>query len=157
MTTDKAKADKLLAAIAILDEIGLEDHADSLRDELILIVPPKPTWPDGTIAWVTYTHAIEDGHPYQALAQYDADENEWVMERTHTGAACTVTGDNVTTVEPLRVLGDDEIAVSRGPFTYTPELARRYAAELRAANFGVAALLYRRIADALDAEVGDRS
>lgn len=111
MTTDKEAAAAWRTLAEKADEQGLTRLAIERRKIADTIDPPKPTYADGTIAWVTYTHAIEDGHPYQALAQYDADENEWVMERTPAGADCTVVGDNVTKVEPLRVLGDNEIAL----------------------------------------------
>ena len=154
MTTDKELADAY--RLVKVDAWGREGGASArafATERINKLDPPKSTYPEGTIAWVTYADAIS--RPYQALARYDADENEWVMERTHNRAACTVTGDNVTKVEPLRVLGDDEIAIPRVPFTNTPKAARHYAGVLQGSGFGVAALAFNRIADARDAEADD--
>lgn len=165
MTTDKELADAY--RLVKVDAWGREGGASArafATERINKLDPPKSTYPEGTIAWVTYADAIS--RPYQALARYDADENEWVMERTHNRAACTVTGDNVTKVEPLRVLGDNEIAIPRidvdymGPHDTTAKFMREAANRARDLGHGscvteaVQAVL-RAYADALDAEAGD--
>lgn len=111
---------------------GYTDNVPSVMEKRIdELDPPKPEYPDGLYAWVTYTHQLGDGHPYRALAQYDATDGEWVMELANTGVSCAVTGDHVTKVEPLRVLGDDEIAMRRDVFKgATSSQARKYARDL---------------------------
>lgn len=64
---------------------------------------PAPDWPEGTIAWVR------------------GAETEWLLQRRGgrwfdgSGDGAISYGDyNVTAVRPLRILGDDEVAVKRG-------------------------------------------
>lgn len=144
--TEAAQAMRVIAAWHLANNRPhLANLEDDRADELD---PPKPTYPDGTYAAVTCANDFVTRSYFARRVN-----GEWV---TADGRGLCDDQD-VTKVEPLRVLADDEIAVGIMPFTETPEKARRYAAELHDAQFGVASLLYRRIADALDAETGGRS
>lgn len=113
MPTDTEAAAAWLVLADKADEQGLTRIAADRRRIAAELDPPKPVHPDGLYAWVTYTHELyTDGNAYyRALAQYDAEQGEWVMERTRTGASCTVVANNVTKVEPLRVIDDQYVAV----------------------------------------------
>lgn len=102
--TDKEKADKLRAAAGILEDLeGFGEYAEVLKASAEKLDPPRPEWPDGTIAAVTYTNLI-------------GNESTGYLARRN-GVWCYANGlaacrdDAVTKVEPLRVLADDEIAL----------------------------------------------
>lgn len=106
---NKQKADKLRAVIGILEDIGLgrTAEADELRRVLDILDPPKPEWPDGTIAWVS---GVE---PIQSRCIAVRYHGAWRITNQGVGGVVVRRDENVTKVEPLRVLADDQIAVAR--------------------------------------------
>lgn len=98
---DKEKADKLRAAAGILADLeGYAEYADVLKASAENLDPPAPTWPDGTIAWITF----RDGQRWLAVCRGKG----WLV-----GGYDLAVSKNIIKVEPLRVLADDEIAVPR--------------------------------------------
>lgn len=153
MTTDKeaAAAYRLLADYRDkkiwecgVDKSQTADRYRKIADELD---PPKPTWPNYTVAYVT----TQGGG--KALARYDAVDREWECSWSKYNAAdAIIFEDDVVKVEPLRVLGDDEIAVKRAnggePHSSVVRL-------LRDQNFEVSAEWMANIVDTYAAEAGD--
>lgn len=110
MTTDKAIAEALRQIADIYESIGYNDSARIERQGADFLDPPKPKWADGTIAWVT------DKFGQQYLLCWDAASSMW---RTGgTGGAAILHIDQVTKVEPLRILADDEVAINVGQDAY---------------------------------------
>lgn len=131
------------------DNLGLSGPAPMAewhRKEADELDPPKPTWPDGMYAIVTFEQRFDE----RALASYARRAgDEWV---TADGRK-VCDDDDVTKVEPLRALGDDEIAVKRVG-TSGAKFIRMQAnvALLEDSSVYNVAHAY---ADALDAEAGD--
>lgn len=151
MTTDKerAAAYRLVAAElptdAYWDGPGLTRRADELD-------PPKPEYPDGTLAWLAHPNGD------RLLCEWSTQESNWCIGGKD--------GDSIPSqrcsVEPLRVLADDEIALPRAAFdlAFGPRdsaRARQYAETAGFQGFSAAASVFRAYADALDAEAGDQS
>ena len=156
MTTNKELAD---AYRLIADNDFGAKHRAYLSDRADELDPPKPAWPDGMYAIVTFEQRFDE----RVLASYAwRFAGEWV---TADGRR-VCDDDDVTKVEPLRVLGDNEIAIPRidvdymGPHDTTAKFMREAANRARDLGHGscvteaVQAVL-RAYADALDAEAGD--
>lgn len=156
--SDKERADKLRAAIGILEDIGFDEQADDLRDELIWIVPPKPQYEDGTIAWIKVEVDPCGVARYLAVRHGDYWVYAWEHESgQQTRGAWTDVG--VREVMPLRILGDDQIAVKRIWSTCSASNWRGEAKNVWAHDYPThaAATLCNAYADALEAEEQARS
>lgn len=148
--TETAAAWRTLADGA--DEQGLHRLAIERRKIADTIDPPKPKYPEGTIAWVS-------GIPRRCIAV--RHDGAWRISMDGTGGVVVRHDENVTKVEPLRVLGYDEIAVKRvdahsgelrdvaGCHAFDHDPLPRLSSKAR--------LILDHYADALDAEAGDRS
>lgn len=126
MATDKEKAEayRLVAGDFYSHEQSVRAKAGSftqyLREIADELDPPKPKYPDGTIAWITC-----GGGAARKLAQFAA--GEWCDLWTPSGHPVTP-GLVPDEVKPLRVLSDDEIALPRSTFAgMTWEQASRMA------------------------------
>lgn len=133
----------------------LDDYNNWAADPLDLAVrideldPPKPECAAGTPAYVTF----HDGTT--ALCTRGL-RGEWWPGGSQLLSSRPFHDSCVTKVEPLRVLGDDEIALPRRAFGgRDAEFARSVARRLRKYS-STAANALRAYADALDAEAGDR-
>lgn len=160
MTTDKERAEvyRELAAELPTEAYWSRPMLTRKADELD---PPKPQWADGTVAWVTNQY----GRRY--LCTWHAKNREWCIGGPDGDSA----PGKVTKVEPLRVLGDDEIALPREAFErftvgstarevsnqYRAATAREVSEQYRAAGEKFAARAMEAYADALDAEAGEQS
>lgn len=106
MTTDKEKADAYRSIADIYDSIGANVAANYCRSDADELDPPKPACPDGTIAWVTGTDKMRR----LCLRRKDV----WVARFEPDGLVGSgIYDSSASKVEPLRVLGDDEIPVRR--------------------------------------------
>lgn len=111
-----------------------------------------------TVAWVANRFG------YRYLCTWQADNREWYIG----GPDGASSPGEVTKVEPLRVLGDDEIAVKRfevdymGPCDTTAKFMREAANRAAKLDHGsnvtrAVRKVLRGYADALDAEAGGKS
>lgn len=105
---------------------------------------PAPEWPEGTIAWVRLL-----GQPTEFLRQ--RREGVWFDGSGEGTGAAYVRDSAVISVCPLRILGDDEVAVKRMDPARSPAWWRVLAETLTLD--GPVAALMRAYAAALDAEV----
>lgn len=146
MITDKELAAGYRRAAKKVREYGWFTPADQLDDEADELDPPKPEFPDGTVAWV-------DVKPNWHQVMIRAN-GKWRSDPDAGG----VYDDQVTKVEPLRVLANDEIAIKRIDRLDDDgaEDNRNYARHLKGCGHTVAADLVSAYADACDAEAGDR-
>lgn len=150
MTTEKEIAETYRKAAYELLLQNFDDAAAHLRKRADALDPPKPVYPDGTVAWVTSVTGIR----YLA-SRYD---KEWHADFANgVGVSVVAFDEAVTKVEPLRVLGDDEIALPRAAFDLAygsrdAERARAYAEKLSVDGYSVAPKVFHAYADALDAE-----
>ena len=140
LTEDEARA---FADIPLGD--GYPDRVVvPIRDKVYAALPPE--YPEGTIAWVTRANERTRWLAIFSYGQWHDGEGPNVGEALF----------DVTKVEPLRVLADDEIAVKRqfGVFKATPaEDLRRAAKWLRdTKGWETTSEFIDRIAVALDAE-----
>lgn len=107
MPTEKELADayRLVEYDAFMRDA--DDIAGYARTRIDRLDPPKPTWADGTYAWVP--------GKYGRRHLCRRSGGKWIDSLALDGSVTTkVSDDNVTgEVEPLRVLGDDEIALPR--------------------------------------------
>ena len=105
-----------------------------------------PEWEEGTVAWVT-------NRTGRCIARREG--NEWATDWSNDGSSTrTATDAEVTEVEPLRVLGDDEVGIRRpDPLDFNARDVRGIAARLRSdRGLSVFPDWLEEFADALEAE-----
>lgn len=157
MPTETETAAAMLTLAEHYDEQNMPCVATLWRRHAAKIDPPKPTYPDGFYRWY-YADGWTNYVTRKAGAWLDGygKPDDQIIPLPSTK------------ITPLRVLGDDEIALPRidvdymGPHDTTAKFMREAANRAKDLGHGscvteaVQAVL-RAYADALDAEAGDRS
>lgn len=149
---DEREYDQKLSEAASL--LAGEVPAGEKRDWLIELsrrFKPKPEYADGTIAWVT-TEVPSPGRVTTVRHLAQRNDGEWRIRPENPSDILPLHEASVTRVEPLRVLGDDEIAVKRP--SYGAASIRAHLLE-KPHLCPVANVIAGLVADALDAEAGD--
>jgi hypothetical protein len=143
ITLNRAQIREVVAAVR--ERIGQGPVSQDLADvdqKLRAALPPE--YPEGTIAWVTGV----TGHRTIAWRE----DGRWMTNRDEGALATSYFPDhNVTKVEPLRVLADDEIAVKM-PEGYSTSAMRYGADALESTGNPRLAQWVRQVADAFEAE-----
>lgn len=152
MPTDKELADAYRIVAEdyykhpVSESTGRGSFTSSCRKIADELDPPEPEWPDGTYARVCYGSGEDTSVSYVKMVG-----GEWCHAN---GLSSYELRHEVTKVEPLRVLADDEIAVKRQWVT-CPASSWRYEAKRCMDGSPVvsaAAGLCNAYADALEAE-----
>jgi len=157
MPTDKELAVAYRLACQRLFMYDFDDAVAALKEFADELDPPKPEYPDGTVAWVTSGRFAPSYKPQTHLCQRQA--GDWVSTTTADGSCLAMVDEkHVIKVEPLRVLAEGEIAIDRAAFGVitTPSGARQMALDIEDDYNATAAAPWLAYSDALKAEAGDR-
>lgn len=145
LTLTPADAAAILAAV---DGTLAEGSAAVAALREYVAANPAPEWPEGTIAWVrSQWSECEWLMQRRGNRWFDGDDDGLTNEPG--GRPYSIDDDVVVSVCPLRILGDDEVAVKR-VFSNSSEYWRAYA-ETTMSSTPAAAKLMRAYADALEA------
>lgn len=138
------------AILAAVDGTLAEGSAAVAALREYVAANPAPEWSEGTIAWVrSQWSECEWLMQRRGNRWFDGDDDGLTNEPG--GRPYSIDDDVVTSVRPLRILGDDEVAVKRMDPDRSPAWWR-VCAETLTLDGPVAALM-RAYAAALDAEV----
>lgn len=122
------------------EDISVFRLLDGVAAKIKSALPPKVKYAEGTLAWVT----AGTGHARHLACLEDG--RWWVCGKRHTGLS------PIHKIEPLRILGDDEIAIS--PPSPSPSVWRsnaKHALDCNNVHTGAAGLC-DLVADALEAK-----